>query len=136
MNSLTALTRLGLFLVATSLFMATPALGQSPEVQTATLSSIDDSVTGNMTGGDVIAFNKFDTSLGTLNSVTLAFSNIFVTGTVTIYNFSSTSETYDNVTFTGNYTVSDSVNNVISASSFQARQPQQFRPAKICPFPR
>lgn len=93
---------LGKLTVALFILSGGLSYGQSTldETQTINFSDLSDPV------NQAFTFNTFNTSLGTLDSVDLTLSNVYVSGTASVTNDSGASGTY-HMSLQGDYTVSD-----------------------------
>lgn len=72
---------------------------------------------GNPVGySSALVFNGFDSSLGTLTSVTITISNVSVTGSISFTNNATTTETVRTISFDGVFSAVDSNGNEVDAN--------------------
>jgi len=100
-------TLFGLLFVLTILFNSSLAFGQSTITQVGSFSNVPDPA------DQTLSFNKFDPSLGTLTSVEIDLTNVFVTGTASVTNNSGGNSKYT-ISLTGDYAITDSLSNQAS----------------------
>lgn len=104
MNALSAIPRLGQLMAVALILTGSHAFGQSTITQTGTFTNLADPVDQSL------SFNQFNPALGTLTSVTINLTNVFVTGTASVTNNGAASHNYI-ISLAGEYDITDSLGN-------------------------
>ena len=104
MNATFSLPRMGQVLALALALTGSHAFAQSTITQTGNFSNLTDPV------NQAVVFNQFNPALGTLTSVTINLTNVFVTGTASVTNQGVAAHTYL-ISLSGDYLITDSLGN-------------------------